>query len=46
MIWHHEFLIAYYIGYLEIRHFTYFIGPKFTVFYNTYSNYEYTQLSN
>lgn len=46
MIWHHEFLIAYYIGYLEIRHFTYFIGPKFTVFYNTYSNYEYQQMSN
>jgi len=46
MIWHHEYLIAYFIGYLEIRHFTYFIGPKFTIFYNTFSNYEYTQFSN
>lgn len=46
MIWHHEFLIAYYIGFIEIRHFTYFIGPKFSIFYNTYSNYEYTQLAN
>ena len=29
MIWHHEFLIALYLGYIEIRHFTYFVGPKF-----------------
>jgi hypothetical protein len=46
MIWHHEFLFAYYLGYIEVRHFTYFIGPKFSVFYNVYSNYEFTQLSN
>ena len=46
MIWHHEFLFAYYLGYIEVRHFTYFIGPKFSVFYNIYSNYEFTQLSN
>lgn len=46
MIWHHEFLIAYYLGYIEIRHFTYFFGPKFTVFYQTYSSYEYQQLCN
>ena len=46
MIWHHEFLIALYIGHIEIRHFTYFLGPKFTTFYNTYSNYEYKQLCN
>jgi hypothetical protein len=44
MIWHHEFLIAFYLGYIEIRHFTYFIGPKFTVFYNVYSRYETQQL--
>lgn len=44
MIWHHEFLIAYYLGYIEIRHFTYFIGPKFSIFYNTYSDYEYQQM--
>jgi hypothetical protein len=46
MIWHHEFLFAYYLGYIEVRHFTYFIGPKFSVFYNVYSQYEYAQLSN
>ena len=46
MIWHHEFLLAYYIGYIEIRHFTFFIGPKFSVFYNVYSGYEYQQLCN
>lgn len=46
MIWHHEFLIALYLGYIEVRHFTYFIGPKFSIFYNVYSGYEYTQLAN
>ena len=44
MIWHHEFLIAFYLGYAEIRHFTYFLGPKFSVFYNVYSRYETQQL--
>ena len=44
MIWHHEFLICYYLGYIEIRHFTYFLGPKFTVFYNVYTRYETQQL--
>jgi len=44
MIWHHEFLIAYYVGLIEIRHFTMVFGPKFSVFYNTYSDYEYKQL--
>lgn len=44
MIWHHEFLIAYYVGLVEIRHFTFFIGPKFSTFYNVYSAYEYSQL--
>ena len=46
MIWHHEYLIAYYVGFIEIRHFTYMFGPKFTVFYDVYSNYEYKQLCN
>jgi len=46
LIWHQEFLIAYYLGYIEIRHFTYFVGPKFSVFYNVYTNYEYEQLCN
>lgn len=46
MIWHHEFLIAFYVGLIEIRHFTYFVGPKFSVFYNVYTDYEYSQLCN
>lgn len=41
MIWHHEYLISLYLGYVELRHFTYLVGPKFTVFYNVYSNYEF-----
>jgi hypothetical protein len=41
MIWHHEFLLAYYIGYMETKHFFYFFGPKFNVFY---SNYVYLEL--
>lgn len=45
MIWHHEYLIAFYLGYIETRHFTYFLGPKFTVFYNVYSRYETQQFS-
>ena len=46
MIWHHEMLFGLYIGFIETRHFTFFVGPKFSIFYNTYSNYEYQQLSN
>ena len=46
MIFHHEFLIAMYIGYNEIRHYTYFLGPKFSNFYNIYSDYEFKQLFN
>ena len=46
MIWHHEFLFAMYIGNMEVRHFTYVIGPKFTVFYNVYSLYEFQQVVN
>jgi hypothetical protein len=46
MIFHHEFLISLYIGYIEVRHFTALVGPKFSVFYNVYSNYEYMQMAN
>lgn len=46
MIFHHEFLVAYYVGFIEIRHFTFMLGPKFSVFYNTFTNYEYAQLAN
>jgi len=45
LIFHHEFLLAYYIGYIEIRHFTWMLGPKFTIFYNVYTRYELQQLS-
>jgi hypothetical protein len=43
-IFHHEFLLAFYLGYIETRHFTWLPGPKFTVFYNVYSRYETQQL--
>ena len=46
MIFHHEFLISLYLGYIELRHFTYLVGPKFSVFYNVYSNYEFLQMAN
>ena len=45
MIFHHEFLITLYLGYIETRHFTFMPGPKFTIFYNTYSRYETQQLN-
>ena len=45
MLFHHEFLIAWYIGVVESRHFTYMIGPKFTIFYNVYSKYEIRQMA-
>jgi hypothetical protein len=44
MIFHHEYLLAFYLGYIEIRHFTFMLGPKFTVFYNVYTRYETQQL--
>ena len=31
MIWHHEFLIAFYVGFIETRHFSFFLGPKFLI---------------
>ena len=46
MIFHHEFLLAWYIGYIETRHFTFMMGPKFTIFYNVYSRYEMQQMCN
>jgi len=46
MLWHHEYLCALYLGYVELKHFTYLIGPKFSIFYQVYSNYEYTQMMN
>ncbi len=46
LIFHHEFLIAFYVGYIEIRHFTWIPGPKFTIFYDVFSRYEFKQLMN
>lgn len=46
MLFQHEFLIAFYIGFTEMRHFTYLLGPKFTVFYSVYSQYELIQFAN
>lgn len=46
LIWHHEFMFALYIGISEMRHSTFLIGPKFSVFYNVYSRYETQQLMN
>lgn len=45
MIWHHEYLISLFLGYVEIRHFTYFLGPKFSVFYQVYTQYELQQFA-
>lgn len=45
MVWHHEYLICLFLGYVETRHFTAFIGPKFTIWYSVYANYETEQLA-
>lgn len=44
MIFHHEYILAFYLGIAEIRHFTFVVGPKFTNFYNVYTRYETQQL--
>jgi hypothetical protein len=44
MIFHHEYILAFYLGISEVRHFTFVIGPKFSVFYNVYARYETQQL--
>ena len=44
MLFHHEFLLALYLSNAEMRHFTFVLGPKFSIFYNSYSRYEYKQL--
>lgn len=46
LVFHHEYLIALYVGYAEIRHFTWLPGPKFSVFYEVFSRYEAMQLAN
>jgi len=44
MVFHHEYILALYLGVSETRHFTFMVGPKFTNFYNVYSAYECQQL--
>lgn len=44
LVFHHEFLIAVYLGFIETRHFSMFVGPKYSVFYNVFSRYEAQQL--
>jgi len=44
MVFHHEYIIAFYLGVSEMRHFTFLVGPKFTNFYNAYTRYETQQL--
>ena len=46
LVFHHEYLIALYVGYAELRHFTWLPGPKFTIFYDVFSKYEGMQLAN
>ena len=46
MVFHHEYIIAWYLGVSEMRHFTFLVGPKFTNFYNVYTRYETQQLTN
>ena len=44
MIFHHEYILCFYLALIDTRHFTYVVGPKFTNWYNTYTNYEMAQL--
>lgn len=44
MIFHHEYLLALYVGFAEIRHFAWLPGPKFSIFYDVFSRYEFRQL--
>jgi len=44
MIFHHEYILCFYLALMETRHFTYVVGPKFTNWYNTYTQYEIAQL--
>jgi hypothetical protein len=41
---HHKFLMSIMIGYVELRHFAFLPGPKFTIFYDVFSKYEANQL--
>ena len=40
LIFHHEFLLCFYLAQIETRHFSFVVGPKFTNWYNSYTKYE------
>ena len=44
MVFHHEFILCFYLAMIETRHFTSIIGPRFTNWYNTYTKYEIAQI--
>lgn len=44
MIFHHEYILCFYLALMETRHFTFVVGPKFTNWYNVYTNYEIAQM--
>jgi hypothetical protein len=44
MICHHEYMICFYLSFIEVKHFTWAPGPKFSIFYRTYTRYESAQL--
>lgn len=46
LMFHQKFLMAFIVGYAEIRHFALLPGPKFTIFYDVFSHYEANQLLN
>lgn len=46
LVYHHEYLIAMYIGLIELRHYSFVLGPKFSVFYDVYTQYEFKQMMN
>jgi len=45
MVFHHEYLIALFVGFAEVRHFAWIPGPKFSIFYDVFTRYEMTQLA-
>lgn len=44
-IYTQEFWIALLVGFIETRHFMFFLGPKFSIFYDTFVQYELEQLA-
>ena len=43
MVFHHEYILCFYLAIMETRHFTFVVGPKFTNWYNAYTEYEMAQ---